>query len=189
MSILFRDGRSMLATGLDAVPFTSLVSLLGEVKPSALDDAAAIVRAAKTNKKCLFFIGNGGSAAIASHMAADYLKNGMMATQTFNDTALMSCISNDLGYQQVFSRPISVHGKQEDVLFAISSSGRSHSILYGVEMALSKRMKIITLSGFEKDNPLRNMGNINFYVPSGKYGLVEVAHHAICHTILDAVIG
>ncbi len=75
-----------------------------------------------------------------------------------------------------------------DILLAISSSGKSKNILLGVQAAESKECSIISLSGFESNNPLRFLGNINFYVPSLEYGPVEVAHTAICHGILDAVI-
>ena len=139
-------------------------------------------------KARLFFIGNGGSAAIASHMAADWMKNGDFPTFSFNDGSLMSCITNDLGYENSFWLPIDMHGAIGDVLFAISSSGRSKNILCAVEAAKGKKMNIITLSGFSPHNPLRGMGQINFYVPSNVYGTVEIAHLAILHSILDEMM-
>jgi D-sedoheptulose 7-phosphate isomerase len=75
-----------------------------------------------------------------------------------------------------------------DILIAISSSGKSESILNGVSAAKAKGMKIVTLSGFKPDNPLRSNGDINFFVPDGCYGPVEVVHLSIVHCILDAII-
>lgn len=152
------------------------------------DRAVELCNQAKHDRRRFFFIGNGGSAAIASHMAADWLKNGNVAAQCFNDPALMSCLANDLGYENVFAKPLSLHGGHGDVLFAISSSGQSKSITKAAEVAISLRMKVITLSGFKPDNRLRGMGQINFYVPSSRYGEVEIAHHTICHGILDRCI-
>lgn len=150
--------------------------------------AVALASEVKQARGRIFFIGNGGSAAIASHMAADWLKNGNVAAQCFNDGALTTCLANDLGYDQVFAKPISLHGRKGDLLFAISSSGQSASVTNAVQAAYAIGLYVITLSGFSAENPLRQLGDVNFYVPSDRYGVVEVCHHAICHAILDAVI-
>ena len=139
-------------------------------------------------KARLFFIGNGGSAAIASHMAIDWSKNGKFATFGPGDASYMTCVSNDLGFENVYAMQIARHGQLGDVLFAISSSGMSENILKAVDTALDKRMNVVSLSGFSPSNRLREMGAINFYVPSDKYGTVEVAHLAILHSILDEVM-
>jgi D-sedoheptulose 7-phosphate isomerase len=136
----------------------------------------------------LLFIGNGGSAAIASHMAIDFWKNGGIKATAFNDSSLLTCISNDFGYNHVFEKPIEVFANKNDILFAISSSGKSENILRGVQTAKSKGCTVITFSGFDMDNPLRSMGICNFYVPSHEYGHVEVIHQYICHWILDVII-
>ena len=136
----------------------------------------------------VFFIGNGGSAAIASHMAADWMKNGKMATMCFNDSAALTCISNDLGYENVFTVPIAHHGRLGDVLFAISSSGNSDNIINAVNQASKQFMNVVTLTGFEPNNRLRGKGGVNFYVPSKNYGVVEIAHLAILHGLLDEVL-
>lgn len=138
----------------------------------------------KQNQK-LIFIGNGGSAAIASHMAIDYWKNGGIRATAFNDHALLTCLGNDYGYEHVFQKPIEMLSQSGDLLVAISSSGRSPNILNGVKMARKKDCAVITLSGFKPDNPLRTLGDLNFYVPSRVYGFVEMTHLAICHAALD----
>ena len=133
----------------------------------------------------IIFIGNGASAAISSHMAADFWKNAGIRAVTFNDSSLLTCIGNDFGYARVFEKPIEMFGDSGDLLMAISSSGRSENILRGVKAARSRKCKVITLSGFDKGNPLSAMGDVNFYVPSGSYGPVEIVHHSICHCLLD----
>lgn len=136
----------------------------------------------------IIFIGNGGSAAIASHMALDFWKNGAIAATAFNDISLLTSLANDLGYEYVFSEPIRFFASSRDLLIAISSSGRSENILNGVVAAEKKGCRIATLSGFNKDNPLRKKGDYNFYVSCDKYGPVEVLHQYLCHFILDVLI-
>jgi D-sedoheptulose 7-phosphate isomerase len=136
----------------------------------------------------VFFVGNGGSASIASHMATDFIKNGKMRCLAFNDGSLLTCLSNDLGYENVFSTPIKQFIEKKDILFAISSSGRSANILNSVNAARKKRCFIVTLSGFLKENPLSHKGDINFYVNSKVYSHVEILHLSICHYISDMVL-
>ena len=176
-----------LAQTLTAIQFS-------DAQGAAFDFCDGIARAgeliltlAAAGRK-MMFIGNGASAAISSHMAADYSKNGGIRAMAFNDIALLTAVSNDLGYQHVFARPIDLFAETGDVLVAISSSGRSENILQGVQAARQKTCTIVTLSGFTPDNPLRALGDVNFYVPSPHYGLVEIIHHSICHCILDVLM-
>jgi D-sedoheptulose 7-phosphate isomerase len=133
----------------------------------------------------LIFIGNGGSAAICSHMATDFWKTGGIKALAFNDSSLLTCIGNDYGYEHVFAKPILMFADPGDILMAISSSGRSPNILNGVKAAREKNCQVITFSGFHPHSPLRSLGNLNYYVPAEAYGPVEVLHHSICHCILD----
>jgi len=136
----------------------------------------------------IFFIGNGGSAAIASHMAIDYWKNGKIRATSFNDGSLLTCLSNDFGYEQVFIKAIEMFAGPNDILIAISSSGQSANIINGVQAARQKGLFVITLSGFSATNPLSKKGDLNFFVPSKAYSHVEIIHETICHYILDVVI-
>lgn len=161
--------------------------------PLPLDEAVAravaVALAIKGRAGRVMFIGNGGSAGIASHMATDWLKNGGFAATCFNDGAALTCLANDLGFDQVFAVPIARHARAGDLLFAISSSGKSASILNGVTAARQAGAHIITLSGFKSDNPLRKLGDLNFWLPDGHYGFVEIGHLALCHAILDMTMG
>ena len=139
-------------------------------------------------KARIFFIGNGGSAAVASHMAIDWAKNGRFPTFGPGDAASMTCYGNDYGFDHVYSEQIERHGQLGDVLFAISSSGMSENILRAVDCAKHKMMNVITLSGFGEGNFLRTKGQVNFYVPSNQYGVTEISHLAILHSILEEVM-
>ena len=79
-------------------------------------------------------------------------------------------------------------GDKGDILFAISSSGKSENILQAVQSARLKGCKVVTLSGFKKNNPLSLLGDFNFYVPSDSYGPVEIMHHSICHCLVNIII-
>ena len=133
----------------------------------------------------LIFVGNGGSAAIASHMAIDFSKNGNMRALALNDPMALTCLGNDLGYENVFSKQIDLHARAGDLLIVISSSGRSPNVVKAAEMGRARGCKVATLSGFTATNPLRRLGDINFYVPNSEYGFVEIMHLALCHCVLD----
>ena len=149
--------------------------------------AQSILSRSRAGNKVIF-IGNGASAAISSHMSTDYWKNGGVRSVAFNDSSLLTCISNDYGYKHVFEKPIEMFADEGDILIAISSSGKSENILRGVEAAKNSHCSVITFSGFKNDNPLRAMGDYNFYVSSPSYGPVEIIHLSICHCICDAII-
>lgn len=143
----------------------------------------------QTLKGCkVIFIGNGGSASIASHQAVDFVKNGGVRAIAFNDSSLLTCLSNDFGYQYVFEKPIEMFAEKGDVLVAISSSGKSENILRGADAAKNKGCHVITMSGFKPDNPLRTKGELNFYIPSGSYGYVEITHLTLCHCMVDTIV-
>lgn len=136
----------------------------------------------------LFFIGNGGSAGISMHMATDFLKNGRVRTHSMHDPATITCLANDYGYENVFSKQIEMAADADDVLIAISSSGRSENILRAVRLAKKMGCRVVTFSGFAADNPLRQLGDWNIYVPCKSYGIVESIHQLILQQIVDELM-
>ena len=179
--------------------FVELGEMLGRVEASdragvalaydeAMQRATDLVHGQTAAGRKVIFVGNGGSAAIASHQAVDYWKNGGMRAIAFNDPALLTCVGNDFGYPHVFEKPIAMFADAGDVLIAISSSGKSENIVRGVEAARRTGCRIITLSGFRPDNPLRRLGELNFWVPTDSYGHVEITHLALCHAVVDAIM-
>lgn len=143
---------------------------------------------AKRNGRQVFFIGNGGSSAIASHMTADFMKNGGMKTYSLYDTAVSTCISNDYGYEFVFSKPLEFLLQEKDVLVAISSSGNSKSIVNAIDTAKHKKAIVVTFSGFLQENSIREMGNLNVYVPIEHYGIVESIHNLLLQQAVDMIL-
>ncbi len=152
----------------------------------AIEHAVELVRVAQAAGRKVIMVGNGGSAGIASHQAVDYWKNGGIRAVAFNDASLLTCIGNDLGFENLFSAPIERFADPEDIVFAISSSGSSPNILNAAKSARTTGCRLVTFSGFDAANPLRSQGDINFHVASSSYGLVEILHLYIIHSILDA---
>ena len=171
--------------------------LLSEVQCSEMENQVSceygIEKVILAFKQCremhakIIWIGNGGSAAIASHSSIDYWNTVGIKSMCFNEAALLTCISNDYGYAAVYEKPIQMFAEENDIVVAISSSGKSENIIRGVKAAYEKRCKVITFSGFSENNPLRKMGDVNFYVPSVQYGPVELVHSFLCHSILDVM--
>jgi len=151
-----------------------------------LGAASRIIGDAGAAGAAMYLVGNGGSAAIASHQAVDFTKNGGLRALAFNDPAFLTCFANDHGYENVFAEPLARFAKAGDVLVAISSSGASKSILNAVAVARAAGCRVLGFSGFAPANPLRAVGDVNFYVPSSSYGVVEVTHLALVHSLAEA---
>ena len=141
----------------------------------------------RDKKRSIYLIGNGASASMAGHFAADLAKNAHLHTEVFYDTSLITAISNDMGYEWVFAEPLRRRANKGDMLVAISSSGASKNILCATEVAREMGLKIITLSAMSPQNPLRSEGFLNAYVSAETYGYAETCHAAILHHWMDMV--
>ncbi len=136
-------------------------------------------------KKRIFFIGNGGSNSICSHMMEDYAKIAKFQAFAFSDSSLITCFSNDYGYENAMKEWLAIYLEKGDLLVAISSSGNSDNINKAVDFAKIAKADVITLSGFEKENKLNKKGVVNFHIESNSYGIVECFHQVILHSLLD----
>jgi D-sedoheptulose 7-phosphate isomerase len=150
------------------------------------DDAVQLILGARARGRKVLVIGNGGSAAIASHLHNDLTKAVEVRALVFNEQPLLTALANDEGYANVFERPIRLWADPGDVLIAVSSSGNSQNIIRGVRAALDAGSSVITFSGFNPSNSLRALGHLNFYVPASHYGLVEQAHSVLTHFLSDS---
>lgn len=135
--------------------------------------------------RVLYFVGNGGSSMIASHMAVDACKNGGLRATAFNDAAMLTAISNDIAFEDVFALPLGRIGQPGDLLMSISSSGNSPNIVKALATGRQIGMHLVTLSGKSPDNRSRALGDLNFYVPADRYGWIESAHQVIIHYWFD----
>lgn len=135
--------------------------------------------------QALFVLGNGGSAGVASHAVTDFFNVGGLRATTLHESSLLTCMSNDYGYENAYARMIAQMARADDMLIAISSSGQSMNIRNAAEQATQVGASVVTLSGFNTNNPLRELGDTNFWVDSQDYGLVEIGHQFILHNIAD----
>ncbi|HBA84527.1 MAG TPA: phosphoheptose isomerase [Verrucomicrobia bacterium] len=146
-----------------------------------------LTEAIRNSKSTIYLVGNGASASMASHMAADLAKNGRLHTQVFSDLSLITAISNDMGYEHVFSEPLSRRAKPGDMLVAISSSGKSPNVVAAARLAREMNVTVVTLTAMGEANPLRALGNLNIFVAAKDYGFAETCHAAILHHWMDTV--
>lgn len=117
----------------------------------------------KEHQSQVFFIGNGGSSAIASHMTADFMKNGGMNCYSLYDNSVTTCMGNDYGYEYIFSKPMQFLVKEDDLVVAISSSGNSENIVNAIQVAKEKNARVITFTGFEADKRKEALLGIYMY--------------------------
>jgi len=142
----------------------------------------------KENAGKALLIGNGGSAAIVSHVHNDLCKSVGVRAIVFNETPLLTAVANDHGYAEVFHRPVALWADGQDLLFAVSSSGESENIVRAATVARDKGCRVLTFTGFEATNRLRLLGDLNIYVPASDYGYVEMAHSLVAHYITDTAM-
>ncbi len=137
------------------------------------------------NKVSVYIIGNGGSAAVASHAQIDFLNVAKLRAKVLHEPSVMTCMANDYGYENAYTRLLETMLNSDDLLIAISSSGKSKNICQAVVKAKELGATVITLSGFKKDNLLRELGHFNYWLDSTDYGFVEVGHQFILHNLSD----
>lgn len=160
-------------------------TLVSNIPNQDFDKAIGLLHKVKVEDKKVILIGNGGSAAICSHLSVDFTKSGKTRAVNFSDAGLQTCFSNDYGYENAYSNMLRFYSQPGDLLIAISSSGESANILNAVVCGNELDLSVITLSGFQNDNCLRGLGHINFYVPSSDYNLVENSHEQILLAMCD----
>lgn len=169
--------------------FARLASCIAQAASGELERVAELLRVTRERKGRIFIAGNGGSAAIASHAAIDFTKAAGITAECFNEASLITCFANDYGYEHWLEQALDFHGAAGDVAVLISSSGRSPNILNAARRAREKGMKLVTLSGFSAENPLRKEGDINLWVDSTSYNMVENTHQVWLLAVCDRLAG
>lgn len=137
----------------------------------------------------LMIAGNGASASIASHAAVDFTKQAKIRAMAFNDHNLVTAFSNDYGYENWVSEAIQAYGKKGDAVVLISSSGKSANIVNAARKARDLGFQVVTFSGFTSSNPLKAIGDINFWLDSKAYNIVESLHSIWICTVVDLIVG
>lgn len=145
------------------------------------------------NGNKIIFVGNGGSAAMASHVSVDLTKNAKVRAINFNEADLITCLSNDRGYENWIVEALKMYADSGDVVVLISSSGRSPNIVNAAKWAIqdANNVTLVTVTGMNSDNPtkLTNDNGINLWADSRAYNLIEMTHHFWLLAIVDKIIG
>jgi len=168
--------------------FSTIDQKIRSIETAQLEQCAQLVIQTHCNAKKLFFVGNGGSAAMASHLSVDFLKTAGIRAMNFNEADLITCFSNDYGYAHWVERALDAYADPGDLVFIISSGGCSPNMLNAAYQAKKIGLDIITATGFSSENPLRKLGDINLWVDSNSYNIVEMTHHVWLLSIVDYLV-
>ena len=143
-----------------------------------------LLEATQAAGRKVIFAGNGGSAAMASHCAVDFTKTAGIRSVNFNEADLITCFANDYGYERWLEKALEAYADPGDCAILISSSGRSKNMVHAARQTVSQGLAVVTFTGFAPDNPLRALGQLNYWADSRVYNIVEMAHHlwllAVC---------
>ena len=169
--------------------FSTIIKPNDDIVAKIISVRDIMVSVQKSKNKIMIF-GNGGSAAIASHVSVDLTKNANIRCTNYNEADLITCFANDYGYERWIEKAIDFYADQNDVLILISSSGKSKNMINACKSARNKKIsKIITFTGHDKNNPLSKLGDINFWINSKAYNFVENTHQIWLLAICDLIIG
>ena len=181
------DPIEFLTTYLD--DFSDLVKSDKDIVQK-LSEIADLLKAVHNDGNKTLIFGNGGSAAMASHFSVDLTKNAKQRCVNCNEADLITCFANDYGFERWVEKAVDFYGDEDDLLIVISSSGSSDNMLNGVKAARKGNFKaVVTLSGFDRDNPLCRLGDINLWVNCKSYNFVENIHQVWLLAIVDLIIG
>lgn len=170
--------------------FEYLAKVLQAINPEEINSFVQILLKAREHGSNIYFIGNGGSAATASHFANDIAigtnsySKGFRAISLADNLPIITAIGNDFGYDQIFSRQLQVLGKKGDVLVGISASGNSPNLVKAFEYAKSAGIETIAITAFD-GGKLKEMADHSVHVPTGmkEYGPAEDAHMILDHLV------
>ncbi|MEU9192362.1 SIS domain-containing protein [Streptomyces hundungensis] len=167
----------------------------GAVDPGAVSQAVSLLNTARRRRARVYVMGNGGSAATASHMACDLAKGigrtrheRLRAMALSDNTATLTAWMNDNGDTQGFSRQLDTLLDPEDVVIAVSVSGNSPNVLAGLETARELGAATIGLLGSDGGRALHRV-DVALHVPSWDYGVVETVHLGLVHALANALRG
>jgi D-sedoheptulose 7-phosphate isomerase len=144
---------------------------------------------ARNSGRKLILAGNGASASIASHLATDFSKQGKVRAMAFNDANLITALGNDCGYENWIAKALDFYADKDDVLILISSSGKSPNVVKAAQRGKELGLYVAAFTGFAKSNPLGAVSDINFWVDSRSYNIIECTHMIWLTAVVDLLIG
>ena len=166
----------------------SISKLLINIDTNLIDASVKLIDNTLNNNNKIYIVGNGGSSSIASHVSVDFAKVAKVNCSTFNNANLITCFANDYGYENWVIEAIKSYSSEQDLFILISSSGTSKNIVNAAQYCKKNNIDLITLSGFNPNNPLSQSGKINFHVSSEDYNFIEMTHHIILLSLVDIFV-
>jgi|ETNmetMinimDraft_8_1059916.scaffolds.fasta_scaffold67144_2 D-sedoheptulose 7-phosphate isomerase len=166
----------------------SISKLLINIDTNLIDASVKLIDNTLNNNNKIYIVGNGGSSSIASHVSVDFAKLTKVNCSTFNNANLITCFANDYGYENWVIEAIKSYSSEQDLFILISSSGTSKNIVNAAQYCKKNNIDLITLSGFNPNNPLSQSGKINFHVASENYNFIEMTHHIILLSLVDIFV-
>ena len=169
---------------------SQLAACAPDIERVAQHCVAAIARGNK-----LLLCGNGGSAADAQHMAAELVgrfvsdRPALAAIALTTDTSALTAIANDYGYENWLAKALEFHAKENDVVVLISSSGNSPNVVAAAKYARECNLPVVTFTGFSPENNLKAEGDINFWLVSKAYNIIECTHMIWMTLVVDMLVG
>jgi D-sedoheptulose 7-phosphate isomerase len=171
----------------------SLREVLSRLDHAMVDRMVEDLWTAYQEDRTIFFFGNGGSAALASHLACDVGKGTIApgqrrfrAISLADNMSLMTAWANDFSYQDIFAEPLAGLVRRDDRVFAISGSGNSMNVVRGLEVAREAGAKTLVLTGYEGGR-VRGLADLCLIVPSNNMQHIEDAHLCSAHAIFTAL--
>jgi D-sedoheptulose 7-phosphate isomerase len=175
--------------------FSYLKEIFDKVDLSEIKSFVEILLAARENGSTIFFIGNGGSAATASHFANDLsfgtneYKKPFKVMSITDNIAILTALSNDYGYEDVFVRQLRVYGNKDDVVVGISASGNSQNLIKAFDYASSIGIKTVALTAFDGGR-MKEISDYGIHIPTDKkeYGPAEDLHMILDHLVSNYLL-
>ncbi len=158
---------------------------------SDLNKICDIFKNNSKNGSKVIICGNGGSAAIASHVSVDLMKNANIRSVNLNEADLITCFANDYGFSNWIKEALIKLSDKNDTVVLISSSGNSENLVRAAEWCKENKITTITLTGMSENNKLKNVSinNLNIWIDSTAYNYIENIHQIILLSVVDALIG
>ena len=169
--------------------YEDIAKCIQELDRNKINSICKLIKNTSKKRGVIYLAGNGGSASTASHMSTDLTKNAKIKSMSFNDVNLITCFSNDYGYENWLNAAIKYYVKLSDLVILLSVSGESKNLLNAANFCNKEKIKLVTITGANEGNSLSKMGTINYWINSKAYNIVETVQMLILVSIIDKIIG
>ena len=169
--------------------FLKINELLQSIEQKKMENIYKLILRTNKKKGKILIFGNGANISTSAHFATDMTKNGKIKTVVFNDPNLITCFSNDYGFDQWIKKAIQYYGSRNDLIVLLSASGESKNLINAARYCKKRKINCISISGFKKNNSLSRFTKTNLWIDSKSYNLVEIIQMIILLSFIDKKIG